>query len=56
MKNASRDQFDKEFDSMNASWGYENADISDEGKELIYKMINGQLTEDEFNEAVRKMK
>ncbi|WP_054029083.1 hypothetical protein [Bacillus sp. FJAT-28004] len=53
--NVSREAFEKQFKQVNASWGYEDAGIDDKGKELIYKRLNGEITEEEFNLAVKKL-
>ncbi|WP_161601603.1 hypothetical protein [Paenibacillus luteus] len=51
----SREEFDGEFQKVNASWGYENKEVDKKGKELIYKRLNNEITEEEFSEAVKKL-
>jgi hypothetical protein len=51
MPKISREQFDKSFQRMNGSWSYENADLSPEEKELLFKRLNGEITDEEYNRA-----
>lgn len=51
MSKMSREQFDKAFKRMNGSWAYENADLGPEEKELLYKRMNGEITDEEYNQA-----
>ena len=46
-----REQFDKAFQHMNGSWAYENSELSLEEKELLYKRMNGEITDEEYNRA-----
>lgn len=55
-KKVEREVFEQEFKQVNASWGYEDAEIDEEGKELIFKRLNGEISEKEFNDAIAKKK
>ncbi|MDF2650006.1 MAG: hypothetical protein K0Q73_5811 [Paenibacillus sp.] len=50
-KKISREQFERAFQQMNGSWAYEDADLSLEEKELLYKRMNGEITDEEYNRA-----
>ncbi|MBV6717231.1 hypothetical protein [Paenibacillus chitinolyticus] len=49
-----REQFNKSFKKMNASWSYEDAELNEEEKELLFKRINGEITDEEYNQAFMK--
>lgn len=51
-KKIDREEFERHFKQVNASWGYEGAEIDEKGKELIFKRLNGEITEEEFNRLV----
>lgn len=44
-----REQFEKAFQQMNASWAYENAALSDVEKELLFKRLIGEISDAEYN-------
>lgn len=50
--NISRQEFEKIFRRMNASWSYEDAELNDEEKELLWKRLNKEITDEEFNQAL----
>lgn len=50
-KNISREDFEKAFRIMNGSWGYECAQLSELEKELLFKRLNDQITDEEYNRA-----
>jgi hypothetical protein len=50
----SREEFERNFEQMNASWNYEGAALDKAGKELLFKRLNGDITEAEFHEEVKK--
>lgn len=50
----SREKFEKDFAKVNASWAYENAALNEIEKELLFKRLNGELTDEEFNAEVMK--
>ncbi|MCH1640869.1 hypothetical protein MJ257_12200 [Paenibacillus timonensis] len=41
---------------MNASWSYEDAELNDEEKELLWKRLNEDITDEEFNQALLEKK
>lgn len=43
-----REQFEEEFRSSNASWSFEGAGFSGEEKELLYKRLVGQISQEEY--------
>ncbi len=47
-------QFERFFQKMNASWGYENASLSSSEKELLKRFADGEITHEEYIEAVKK--
>lgn len=49
--NVSRERFEESFRRMNGSWSYENAELSDAEKELLYKRLNGEISDEEYNRA-----
>ena len=51
MSKMSREQFEKAFKRMNGSWAYENAKLDPEEKELLYKRLNGEISDEEYNRA-----
>lgn len=50
--NISREDFEKAFQRMNGSWAYENAQLSEAEKELLFKRLNGEITDEEYNRAL----
>lgn len=54
-KKVDKTLFDRQFAQVNASWGYEDAEIDEAGKKLIFMRLNGEISEEEFNEAVQKL-
>jgi hypothetical protein len=50
--NISRQDFEKIFRKMNASWSYEDAELNDEEKELLWKRLNEEITDEEFNRSL----
>lgn len=52
----SREEFEKIFRRTNASWSYEDAELNDEEKELIWKRLNEEITDEEFNCALLEKK
>ncbi|MGE7828521.1 hypothetical protein [Paenibacillus sp. NPDC093718] len=54
MKKISREEFERKFAEVNASWGYENASLNDQEKELLFKRMNGEITDEEYNLAIMK--
>ena len=51
MKKISREEFEKAFRTLNASWAFENMALSEEEKELLFKRINGEIMDEEYNRA-----
>jgi hypothetical protein len=51
----SREEFERNFKQVNASWGYEDAQLDDQGKELLFKRLNGDINEEEFQAAVQNL-
>ncbi|MCP1311902.1 hypothetical protein [Paenibacillus tyrfis] len=51
-----RQEFEKIFRRTNASWSYEDAELNDEEKELIWKRLNEEITDEEFNRALLEKK
>lgn len=51
-KNINREEFERHFKQVNGSWSYEDAEMTEEEKELIFKRLNGEITEDEFNKRI----
>ncbi len=49
MKQYSRDEYEREFTRLNASWGYENNALTDKEKESVYKQLNGVAAAPVFN-------
>ena len=54
-KKISKEEFEKNFAQVNASWGYENAELDEKGKELVFKRLNGEISEEEFRKEVQKL-
>ncbi|WP_058302036.1 hypothetical protein [Gorillibacterium timonense] len=54
--NISRQEFEKIFRRMNASWSYEDAELNDEEKELLWKRLNEEITDEEFNRSLIEKK
>ena len=54
--NISKEEFEREFRQVNASWAYEDAALSDKEKELVYRRLNGEITEEEFKSEISKLK
>lgn len=53
MKNKlTREQFEKQFKEVNASWAYEDAALSEIEKELLFKRVNGEITDEDYNKAI----
>lgn len=56
IRNFTREEFEEEFRQVNASARFENAAIEDEaGKELIYRRLKGEITQEEFIKAIDEM-
>lgn len=55
-KKISREAFEHHFKQVNASWSYENAEVNEEEKELIYKRLIGEISEEDFKKAIAKLK
>jgi hypothetical protein len=47
-----REEFEKFFKDINASLEFEDAALSDEEKELLYKRFIGEISDEEYNEAL----
>ncbi|OME46866.1 hypothetical protein BSK59_28910 [Paenibacillus odorifer] len=43
----SQEKFDKMFEQMNASWGYEDQALNQLEKELVFKRINNEISDEE---------
>lgn len=52
----SRQDFEKIFRKMKASWSFEDAELNDEEKELLWKRLNEDITDEEFNQALLEKK
>ncbi|GAB7057878.1 MULTISPECIES: hypothetical protein [unclassified Paenibacillus] len=52
----SRQEFEEIFRRTNASWSYEDAELNDEEKELIWKRLNEEISDEEFNRAFMEKK
>ena len=51
MTTISREAFEKAFKKMNGSFSYEGAELNMDEKELLFKRLNGQITNEEYNKA-----
>lgn len=51
-----RQEIEKIFRRTNASWSYEDAELNDKEKELLWKMLNEEITDGEFNRALLETK
>ena len=47
-----REEFEEFFKDINASLEFEDAALSDEEKELLYKRFIGEISDEEYNEAL----
>jgi hypothetical protein len=55
VKKISREEFERKFAEVNASWGYEeNASLNDHEKEPLFKRMNGEITDEEYNSEIMK--
>lgn len=52
----SREKFEKAFQRMNGSWAYEDAELSQEEKDLLYRRMNGEITDEEYIRAFIRRK
>lgn len=48
----SREEFEKGFKEVNASLNYEEAALNDKEKELLFRRMNGEISDKEYNEAI----
>lgn len=55
MSKEDQEKFERNFAQVNASWSFEDAAIDKKGKELISKRLLGEITEEEFNEEIKKL-
>ena len=55
MPNIDRATFEHHFKQVNASWSYEGPGFSEEQKELIYRRLKGDITEEEFYTLVGEL-
>ncbi|MCY9763241.1 hypothetical protein M5X06_22035 [Paenibacillus alvei] len=52
MEKVSREKFEKHFKDLNASWAYEGAELNEVEKELAFKRLNGEISEEEYMKAI----
>lgn len=50
--NMTREEFERFFRDINASLDFEGAGLSPEEKELLYKRMIGEISDEEFNKAL----
>ncbi|MEK8217220.1 hypothetical protein [Paenibacillus sp. FSL L8-0463] len=51
-KELSREAFEKQFKEVNASMGYEEAQLNEKEKDLLYRRLSGEISDQEYNEAM----
>lgn len=50
----SEEEFERIFKEVNASMAFEDAALNDREKELLYKRLNGEISEEEYLELFLK--
>lgn len=48
----SREDFEKRFKEVNASLNYEEAALNEKEKDLLFRRLNGEISDKEYNEAM----
>lgn len=51
----SRELFEIHFNEVNASQAYEAAELNQEEKELLYKKMVGEISDQDYNRAVMQV-
>lgn len=52
MQSISREEFEKHFKDVNASWALEGAELNEIEKELLFMKLNNGITEEEYNRFI----
>ena len=47
-----RELFEKHFKDVNASWDFEDAALNEAEKELLFKRLTGEISDQEYMEAI----
>lgn len=48
----SRDQFERNFEQIQASWGFEGQELNSYEKELLRRVCMGEISKEEFNRSI----